>query len=126
MAAAATSPCTWRSVFGDTEEWAQPACSPSNNPAAAESAATWRVIFGNTSAWLPPQLDGPDIQAGSALAELCELCRLPIRQGEDFIANSAGDRPTHTRCLNLESPPTPVQGPPLRRWLCMLLALVKS
>ena len=124
MAAAATSTHEWQPVFGNTEEWAQPECSPSNNLAAAETAVTWRVIFGNTSAWLSPQLN--TTQPGDVLPELCELCRLPIRQGEEFIANSAGDRPTHTRCLNLESPPTPVQGPPLRQWLSMLLALVKS
>lgn len=126
MAAAAASPCTWRFVFGDTEEWAQPECRSSDNPATAEGAVSWRVIFGNTSAWLPPQLGSPDMPAGGALAELCEYCRLPIRHGEDFIANSAGERPTHTRCLNLESAVTPVQRPAPRRWLSMLLALVKS
>src|SRR5689334_13620906 len=103
MAATATSPHAWQPVFGNTEEWAPPACSPSNVPGAAETAVTWRVIFGNTSAWLPPQLVSPEVPAGSALAELCEFCRLPIRQGEDFIANSAGERPTHTCCPNMES-----------------------
>src|SRR5690348_7811632 len=126
MAAAATSPHAWQPVFGNTQEWAQPVCSPSNDPAAVETAVTWRVIFGNTSAWLPPRLSNPEIPAGTALAELCEFCRLPICQGEEFIANSAGERPTHARCLNLESPATPVQGAAPRRWLSLLLELVKS
>jgi len=126
MAAAATSPHAWQPVFGNTEEWAQPECSPSDNPAAAESAVTWRVIFGNTSAWLSPQLNSPATRPGDSLAERCELCRQPIGQGEDFVTNSAGERPAHTRCLNLESPATPVQGAAPRRWLSLLLALVKS
>jgi hypothetical protein len=124
MAAAATSPHPWQPVFGNTEEWAPPECSPLDNPAAAETALTWRLIFGNTSAWLPAQLGSPETPAGSALAELCEFCRLPIRQGDDFIANSAGERPIHTKCLNLESPPAPVHRP--GGWLSMLLGLVKS
>jgi hypothetical protein len=127
MAAAAASHGTWRFVFGNTEEWAQPECgSPSCIQAVAESAVTWRLIFGNTSGWLPPQVDGPVTLPGAALAELCELCRQPIEQDEDFITNSAGERPAHTRCLNLKSPAVAEQGLVPRRWLSVLLDLVKS
>ncbi len=125
MSAGATSPCTWRLVFGNTEEWAQPECSRPCLQAGAEGPVTWRVIFGNTSAWLPPQLENPTTPALNALAEICELCRLPISQGEDFVTNSAGQQPAHTRCLDLESSAAAEQGPAPRRWLSMLRDLWK-
>ena len=126
MAAAATSPYTSRYVFGNTEESAKPRGSPSCLQAVAESTLTWRVIFGNTSAWLPPQLDTPATPTGSALAEVCELCRQAIGQDETFITNSAGQRPAHTRCLSQESPAVAEQGSALTRWLSMLRDFLKS
>jgi hypothetical protein len=125
MPAAATSQCTWRFVFGNTEEWAQPECSPSSVPAVANSTPTWRVTFGSTSGWLPPQLDTPATSAGNALPDLCELCRLPIGQDEDFITNSAGERPIHTRCLNLQPPAVAEQGLAPRRSHSVLRDLLK-
>ena len=127
MAAAATSSYTWRFVFGNAEDWARPEyTSLSGVHPVAESAVTWRVMFGNTSAWLPPQSESRPPLSGNALAELCELCRQPIDPGEDFITNSAGQQPAHTRCLNLESPASAKQRPGPIRWLSLLRDLVIS
>jgi hypothetical protein len=126
MATGATSPFTWRTVFGNTETWARPEdSSRSSIPAVSEAADTWRVIFGNTSAWLPPQLESPAALGEKAL-ERCELCRQLIGPGEDFTTNSAGERPTHTRCLGLGLPAAGEPPPALCRWLSVLRELVNS
>lgn len=122
MAAAATPPNSWRFVFGSTEQWAQPECSPSGVPILARGDPTWRVIFGDTLAWLPPQLDSP---AASA-TDLCELCRQPIRQDEDFVTNSAGERPAHIRCLGQQSPAPSEQESAPHGWFSMLRNLLTS
>lgn len=125
MATGAASPFTWRLVFGNTEKWARPEDgSRSSVPAGSDPAETWRVIFGNTSAWLPPQLESPAALPDKAL-ELCEFCRQPIGPGEDFTTNSAGERPTHTRCVKLESPAAAEQRSAPCRWLSVLRELVK-
>lgn|SRR5512135_3343911 len=126
MATGAASPFTWRLVFGNTEEWARlEDSSRSSVPGVSEPANTWRVIFGNTSAWLPPQLESPATLPDKAL-ERCEFCRQPIGPGEDFTTNSAGERPTHTRCLKLELPAVADPRPAPYRWLGVLRELVKS
>lgn len=126
MAAGASSPATWRVVFGNTEKWMPPQLeSPTATVEDTERLATWRVTFGNTSAWLPPQVEIPPSIPEKAASQRCELCRQPIADGEDFVTNSAGDQPTHAQCAGL--PSSPAAEPKLRsyRWLNMLSALVR-
>jgi hypothetical protein len=81
---------------------------------------------GNTAAWLPPQPDNSASMPQNALIERCELCRQPIAEGQDFVTNSSGQRPTHSRCLGVTSQDP--AGPRLasRTWLGMFYEFVKS
>jgi hypothetical protein len=125
MAAGAIVRNTWRFVFGDTEDWMPPQvqCLPTAHD--AQSQTSWRFIFGNNSAWLPPQLDNAVSMPANRASERCELCRQPIADGESFMTNSAGERPTHTRCLGAASTAITEARPQSASWRSRLCGLVR-
>lgn len=126
MASVGNCHSTWRLVFGDAENWAPPQMeNQTSTDESAQHPATWRVIFGNTAAWLPPQLDNSALPEDMS-AHRCELCRQPIAEGQDFVTNSAGQRPTHARCLGMASPATTESKPPSRTWLRMLCGALRD
>lgn len=116
---------TWRGIMASaTAIGSAPPCRPTAQGEAAQSRGTWRVIFGSTEGWAPPNLENAGPLAGEGSTELCELCRQPISDGQGFITNSAGQRPTHLACLGDRSETAAEGRLPSRTWLGSLCELV--
>lgn len=116
---------TRRFASGSSDKWVQPQMEVSPVVSEAQSPVTWRIIFGSTAEWLPPELDNSASAANNAPAERCELCRQPIEDGEDFVTNSVGQLPVHTRCLGLQLPAVRESRARSDNWLGMLWSVLR-
>lgn len=116
---------TPRFASGNSENCAHPQREESAVVREALSPLTWRIIFGSTAEWLPPELDNSVSAANEASFERCELCRQPIQDGEDFVTNSVGRLPVHTRCSGMQLPAVTGSRAPSNGWLGMLWSLLR-